>query len=61
MINAEEAVVWINLDTKEVMVRSHNWGRPEQHREFKDAVPGLIRSAQLIQNGGKGLMSSACD
>jgi hypothetical protein len=26
MIDAEDAVVWVNHDTKEVMVKSHAWG-----------------------------------
>jgi hypothetical protein len=26
MIDAEEAVVWVNRDTKEVMVKTHAWG-----------------------------------
>jgi hypothetical protein len=31
MIAARDAVVWVNNDTKEVMVRTHRWGVPEQH------------------------------
>lgn len=31
MIKAKDAVVWINRDTHEVMVRPHGWGKPEGH------------------------------
>lgn len=30
MIEAEEAVVWVNKKTKEVLVRPHSWGCPEE-------------------------------
>jgi hypothetical protein len=32
MIDAREAVVWVNTNTKEVMVRPHSWGCPEDRR-----------------------------
>jgi hypothetical protein len=30
MIAAKDAVVWVNNDTHEVMVQTHQWGAPEQ-------------------------------
>jgi hypothetical protein len=40
MINAKDAVVWINDETKEVMVRTNAWGRPEKHQGFSRGVWG---------------------
>jgi hypothetical protein len=31
MLNAKDIVVWVNNDSKEVMVRTHGWGVPEHH------------------------------
>jgi hypothetical protein len=31
MIGAKEAVVWVNHEVGEVMVRPHSWGIPEDH------------------------------
>jgi hypothetical protein len=31
MVAAKDAVVWVNDDTKEVMVRTQSWGVPEDH------------------------------
>jgi hypothetical protein len=32
MLDAKDIVVWVNDKTKEVMVRTHAWGCPEEHR-----------------------------
>jgi hypothetical protein len=32
MIDAKDAVIWVNDDTHEVMVRPHRWGCPEDHK-----------------------------
>jgi hypothetical protein len=34
MIRAKDAVVWVNDDTHEVMVKSHAWGCPEDRERF---------------------------
>jgi hypothetical protein len=31
MLAGEDAVVWVNTDTKQLMVRTLAWGRPEEH------------------------------
>jgi hypothetical protein len=36
MIDAEEAVFWVNDETHKVMVRPKGWGCPEQHPHIKD-------------------------
>lgn len=37
MIDAKDAVVWINDDTKQIMVRTHQWGRPEDRAPYRRA------------------------
>jgi hypothetical protein len=35
MIPAKDMVLWINHDTREVMVRPHSWGCPEDRERFR--------------------------
>jgi hypothetical protein len=32
MLDAADVVVWVNDETKKIMVRTHAWGCPEEHR-----------------------------
>jgi hypothetical protein len=34
-IKAKDAVIWVNKETREVMVRPHRWGVPEDYAPFK--------------------------
>jgi hypothetical protein len=38
MLDAKDIVVWVNGRTKEVMVRTHAWGCPEDRREWVDPI-----------------------
>lgn len=35
MIDAKDAVFWVNTKSKEVMVRPHSWGVPEDHGLYR--------------------------
>jgi hypothetical protein len=35
LIEAKDAIVWINDDTKQVMVRTHQWGCPEDRAPYR--------------------------
>lgn len=35
MIQANDAVIWVNDETQEVMVKPHGWGRPEHHKGYQ--------------------------
>jgi hypothetical protein len=35
MISIEEAVVWVNDETREVIVRPHAWGVPEDRKGYR--------------------------
>jgi hypothetical protein len=50
MINAKDVVIWINDETREVMVRPHSWGRRRITRD-SNVSTGLIQSVLLICNG----------
>jgi hypothetical protein len=50
MIGAKDAVVWVNHDTKEVMVKSHAWGTTAYGFACTRG-DGVIRSARPTRNG----------
>lgn len=35
MIAAKDAVVWVNNETRQVMVKPHSWGRPEDRADLR--------------------------
>jgi hypothetical protein len=35
MLDAKDIVVWVNNDAKEVMVRTHKWGCPEDRHGYR--------------------------
>jgi len=35
MLDAKDVVVWVNTDTKEVMLRTHEWGCPDERRTHR--------------------------
>jgi hypothetical protein len=56
MIKAEDAVVWINDDTREVMVKPHSWGVPEDHAPYKrghwcDPIGAAYSQWNVMTNG----------
>jgi hypothetical protein len=45
MMDAKNIVVWINRNTKEVMVKTHEYGRPDGRKDHRDGWVDPIGAA----------------